>query len=340
VNKKKRPGQSYDTLTVRRSGMSAIRSFSTCICLIMWACAAAAQQYPSKPVRVVIVFPPAGATDVVGRIAFQKVGEQLGQQFVIDNRAGAGGTIGAAYVAKSAPDGYTLMVYSSTLLANAHLYRKLPYDSLKDFVGITPVARLVNALVVHPSMPVHTVNDLIALAKRRPGEISYGSAGVGALQHLSTSLLANMSNVNMVHVPYKGGGPAATAAAGGEIQMLLTPMSEVVAHIQSKRLRPIAVSSSTRITQFPDLPTIGETVTGYEFTSWMATFAPAGTPPAIIEKLNAELRKAVADPAVAANLSSQTLDPMHMTPDEFAKQLRADYDKFGKVVKLSGARLD
>jgi tripartite-type tricarboxylate transporter receptor subunit TctC len=316
--------------------------FSAVVGLIVLASggAWAQQAYPIKPVRVVIVFPPGGATDVVGRVAFQKVGEQLNQQFVIDNRVGAGGTIGAAFVAKSAPDGYTLMVYSTTLLANAHLYKKLPYDSLKDFVGITPVARLVSALVVHPSMPVRSVKDLIALAKARPGEISYGSAGVGALQHLSTSLLANMAGVQMVHVPYKGGGPAAVAAASGEIQMLLTPASEVVAHIQSRRVRPIAVSSSTRISQFPDLPTIGETVPGYEFTSWMGTFAPAATPKAIVDKINLELKKAVADPEVASNLTAQTLDPMYMTPEEFAKEMKVQYDKYGHVVKLSGARLD
>jgi tripartite-type tricarboxylate transporter receptor subunit TctC len=321
--------------------MKLIRLSSACVFLSVFTCGAAwAQQYPSKPVRVIIVFPPAGATDIVGRIAFQKVGEQLNQQFVIDNRAGAGGTIGAAVVAKSPPDGYTLMVYSTTLLANAHLYRKLPYDPLKDFVGITPVARLVNMLVVHPSMPVRTVKDLIALAKARPGEISYGSAGVGALQHLSSSLLCNMANVNMVHVPYKGGGPAAIATAGGEIQMLLTPISEVLPHVQSRRVRPIAVSSDKRVAQFPDLPTIGETVQGYEFSSWMGSFAPAGTPKAIVDKLNAELKKAVADHDVALNLSSQSLDPMYQTPEEFAKQMKADYDKFGHVVKLSGARLD
>jgi tripartite-type tricarboxylate transporter receptor subunit TctC len=289
---------------------------------------------------VVIVFPPGGATDVVGRLAFQKVGEQVNQQFVIDNRVGASGTIGAAFVAKSAPDGYTVMVYSTTLLANAHLYKKLSYDSLRDFVGITPVARLVSALVVHPSMPVRTVKDLIALAKARPGEISYGSAGVGALQHLSTSLFVNMAKINMVHVPYKGGGPAAVAAASGEIQVLLTPASEVVPHIQSRRVRPIAVSSSQRITQFPELPTIAETLQGYELTSWMGTFAPAGTPPAVVEKLNSELKRAVGDPAVASSLSSLTLDPMYMTPEEFAKEMKVQYDKFGHIVKLSGARLD
>jgi tripartite-type tricarboxylate transporter receptor subunit TctC len=321
--------------------MKAVQSLGACASALALACGMAhAQQYPVKPVRVVIVFPPGGATDVVGRIAFQKVGEQLNQQFVIDNRVGAGGTIGAAFVAKSTPDGYTLMVYSSTLLANAHLYKKLPYDALKDFVGITPVARLVNALTVHPSMPVRTVKELIALAKARPGEISYGSAGVGALQHLSASLFENMAGVKMVHVPYKGGGPAAIALSAGEIQLLLTPMSEVVPHMQSKRVRVIAVSSSERISQFPDLPTIGETLKGYELTSWMGTFAPAGTPRAIVDRLNAELRKAVADPGVASNLSAQTLDPLHMTPDEFAKQLESYFDKVGRIVKISGARLD
>src|SRR5688572_29328132 len=241
--------------------MSTIRLLSALASLTVLACGAAwAQVYPAKPVRVVIVFPPGGATDIVGRIAFQKVSEQLNQQFLIDNRAGAGGTIGAAIVAKSPPDGYTLMVFSTTLVANAHLYRKLPYDSLKDFIGITPVARLVGMLVVHPSMPVRTVKDLIALAKARPGEVSYGSAGVGAFQHLSTALFVHMANIKMVHVPYKGGGPASIAVAGGEIQVLHTPISEVLPHLQAKRVRAIAVSSATRTTQYPDLPTIDETV--------------------------------------------------------------------------------
>jgi tripartite-type tricarboxylate transporter receptor subunit TctC len=319
--------------------MSVIRRMGLVAGLVVGS-AAWGQAYPVKPVRVVIVFPPGGATDIVGRIAFQKVGEQLNQQFVIDNRVGAGGTIGAAYVAKSPPDGYTLMVYSTTLLANAHLYRKLPYDALRDFTGITPVARLVNLLTVHPSMPMRSVKDLIALARARPNEITYGSAGVGALQHLSTSLFCNMAHVKMVHVPYKGGGPAAVATASGEVQMLLTPISEVLPHVQAHRLRPIAVSSEERVSQMPNIPTIGETVKGYEFSSWMGTFAPAGTPHAILEKLNGELRKAVADRAVADNLSSQSLDPMYLTLDAFAKRMRADYDKYGQIVKTSGIRLD
>jgi tripartite-type tricarboxylate transporter receptor subunit TctC len=306
----------------------------------MVASAALAQQYPSRPVRVVVVFAPGGATDVVGRLAFQKVGQQLGQQFLIDNRAGASGTIGAAMVAKSPPDGYTVMVYSATILANAHIYRRLPYDPLKDFIGLTPVARMVGMLVVHPSMPVRSTKDLIALAKARPGEILYGTAGPGAFQHLSTSLFANMAGLNLTHVPYKGGAPATAAMASGEVQMMLTPASEAVPHLKSGRVRPIAVSSATRTTQFPEIPTIGETVKGYEFTSWMGTFVPAGTPRPIVDKLNAELKKAVGDRDVGSRLSALTLDPMHMSVEEFARLMKAEYDKYEHVVKLSGARIE
>jgi len=320
---------------------SFISLMVSCVVLAgMVASAALAQQYPSRPVRVVVVFSPGGATDVVGRLAFQKVGEQLGQQFLIDNRAGASGTIGAAIVAKSAPDGYTVMVYSTTFLASAHIYKRLPYNAMKDFTGITPVARLVLMLAVHPSMPVHSVKDLVALAKARPGEISYGTAGVGALQHLATSLFANDAGVKMNHVPYKGGAPASAALASGEIQMIITPASEAYPHIQSKRIRPIAVSSATRITQFPDIPTIGDTVKGYDFTSWMGTFAPAGTPKPIVEKLNAELKKAVADRDVASKLSALTLDPMHLSVEEFAALLKSEYAKYERIVKLSGARIE
>jgi tripartite-type tricarboxylate transporter receptor subunit TctC len=306
-----------------------------CSCGTAWA-----QPYPSKPVRVIVVFAPGGATDVVGRIVFQKVGEQLNQQFLIDNRAGASGTIGAAIVAKSPPDGYTVMVYSATILANAHIYRRLPYDPLKDFIGLTPVARLVGMLVVHPSMPVRTTKELIALAKARPGEILYGTAGPGAFQHLSTSLFANMAGLNMTHIPYKGGAPATTAMAAGEVQVMLTPASEAVPHVQSRRVRPIAVSSATRTTQFPEIPTIAETVKGYEFTSWMGTFVPASTPKPIVDRLNAEIKKAVADRDVASKLSALTLDPMHMTVEEFATLLKSEYDKYEHVVRLSGARIE
>ena len=299
-----------------------------------------AQQYPVKPVRVVIVFPPGGSNDVVGRIVFQKMSEQLGQQFIIDNRGGAAGVIGSEVVANSPPDGYTIMVQSATHVANPHLYKKLPFDALKDFIGITPMARQVGVIVVHPSLPVRTTKDFIALARSRPGEIAYASAGNGSFVHLTMALFASMSKLNMIHVPYKGGGPAGTALVAGETQAMLATIASVLTHIQSGRVRPIAVTSDARTTQFPKIPTIAETVPGYEFTAWVAAFAPAGTPRPIIDRLNAELKKALADPGVAGKLSAQTLDPMHMTPEEFAKRLKSDFDKYEKVVKLSGAKVD
>jgi tripartite-type tricarboxylate transporter receptor subunit TctC len=298
------------------------------------------QTYPAKPVRVIIVFAPGGGTDIVGRIVFQKVAEQMGQAFPVENRAGAAGMIGAEMVAKSPPDGYTLMVYTQTMNVNAHVYSKTPYDPLKSFVGITPLTRLVSMLAVHPSMPVRTTKEFIALAKARPGEMAYGSSGVGGVQHLATSALASQAGLKLLHVPFKGGAPAVVALMGGEVQAIITPIPEILPHIQSGRVRAIAVSSATRTKQFPDLPSIGETVKGYDYSSWFGAFAPAGTPRAIIDRLNAEIRKAMADPAVAANLASQTLDPMPMSPDEFAKFLKADLDMLGPVVRAAGARLE
>lgn len=302
--------------------------------------AAMAQQYPAKPVRVVIVFPPGGSNDVVGRIVFNKVSEQTGQQFVIDNRGGAAGTIGSEVVKNSPNDGYTIMVQSATHVANAHLYKKLPYDVLKDFVGVTTMARQVGMIVTHPSLPVRNTQEFINLAKKRPGELVYGSAGNGSFVHLTMALFAEMAGIKMIHVPYKGGGPAGTALVAGETQAMLATIGSLFGHIKAGRVRPIAVSSDKRTTQFPDVPAIAETVPGYEFTAWVACFAPAGTPKPVVDKLNAEIRKALADPGVASKLSAQTLDPMPMSPEQFAQRLKSDYDKYEKVVKLSAARID
>ncbi len=299
-----------------------------------------AQAYPAKPVRVIIVFPPGGSNDVVGRIVFQKMSDQMGQQFIIDNRGGAAGTIGSEVVANSPPDGYTIMVQSTTHIANAHLYKKLPYDVLNDFIGITPLAVQVGILVVHPALPVKSGKEFIALARKRPGEIIYGSAGNGSYVHLSMALLASMANLKMIHVPYKGGGPAATGLVGGETQAQLATIGSLYNHLKSGRVRPLGVSSEKRAAQFPDVPTIGEFVPGYEFTAWVGTFAPKGTPRPIIDKLNAELKKALADPGVASKLTAQTLDPFHLTPEQFASRMKSDYDKYEKVVKISGAKVD
>ena len=299
-----------------------------------------AQAYPTKPVRVIVVFPPGGSNDVTARIVFQKLSEQVGQQFLIDNRGGAAGTIGSAVVATSPPDGYTLMVQSTTHIANAHLYKKLPYDTLGDFIGITTLARQVGILVVHPSMPVKSTKELIALAKKRPDEIIYGSAGNGSYVHLTMALFNSMTGTQMVHVPYKGGGPLGTAMLSGEIQVWFATIGSVYTHLQNKRVRPLGVSSEKRTTQFPDVPAIAEAVPGYEFTAWIGCFVPKGTPRAIVDKLNADLRKALADPGVASKLSAQTLDPMPMSPEEFTARMKSDYDKYEKVVRISGAKID
>ncbi|HSE00536.1 MAG TPA: tripartite tricarboxylate transporter substrate binding protein [Burkholderiales bacterium] len=301
---------------------------------------ALAQAYPTKPVRVIVVFPPGGSNDVTARIVFQKMTELTGQQFIVDNRGGAAGTIGAAVVATSPADGYTVMVQSTTHIANAHLYKKLPYDTLGDFIGVTALARQVGMLVVHPSLPVKTTKELVALAKKRPGDIVYGSAGNGSYVHLAMVLFENATGTKMTHVPYKGGGPLNIALASGEVQTTVGTIASLVPNLNAKRIRALGVTSEKRTTQFPNVPAIAEAVPGYEFTAWVGSFVPKGTPKPIVDKLNEELRKALADPGVASKLSAQTLDPLPMTPEQFAARLKSDYVKYEKLVKISGAKID
>ena len=299
-----------------------------------------AQAYPTKPVRVIVVFPPGGSNDVTARIVFTKMNEIAGQQFLVDNRGGAAGTIGAAVVATSPADGYTLMVQSTTHIANAHLYKKLPYDTLGDFIGITALARQVGMLVVHPVLPAKTTKELVALAKKRPGEIVYGSAGSGSYVHLSMVLFTNATGTTMTHVPYKGGGPLNIALASGEVQTTIGTIASLVPNLNAKRLRALGVTSEKRTTKYPDVPAIAEAVPGFEFTAWVGCFVPKGTPKPIVDKLNEELRKVLADPGVASKLSAQTLDPMPMTTEQFAARLKSDYAKYEKVVRISGAKIE
>lgn len=301
---------------------------------------AIAQAYPTKPVRVVIAFPPGGSNDVVGRIVFQKMSEMMGRTFVIENRGGAAGTIASESVAKSPADGYTVMVQSATHVANAHLYKTLPYDVLKDFIGVTTLARQVGILVVHPSMPVKSVKEFIALAKSRPAQINYASGGSGASYHLQMVLLESMAGIKLVHVPYRGAGPAWIAFLSGETHSMFATVSGFVPHYTSGRLRPLGVSSEKRTTQFPEIPAITEFVPGYEFIAWVGCFVPAGTPKAIVETLNVALGKVLADPDVNSKLIAQTLDPMHATPEQFAARIKSDYDKYAQVIKISGARVE
>ena len=249
--------------------------------------------------------------------------------------------MGSEIVAKSLPDGYTIMIHSATHVANPYLYKKLPYDTLKDFVAIAPVSVLIGMLVVHPSMPVKTAKDLIALAKSRPGKIVYASSGIGTFPHLAMALLDASANTRTVHVAYKGGGPAATAIGSGEAHTMVATIASVRPQIEAKRVRPIAVTSNYRISLYPTIPTIAESgVPGYEFTAWVGVLAPAGIPKPIVEKLNAELQRILRAPEVGEKLRAEALEPMFMTEDQFAQRLHSDYKRYGKVIKAAGATVD
>lgn len=299
------------------------------------------QAYPAKPVRVIVPFPPGGANDIVARIVLPKASEQMGQSFIIENRAGAGGTIGSAVVAQSKPDGYTLLIQTAAShVSNAHLYAKLPYDALRDFVGVAPLARVVSVLTVHPSLPARSVKEFIALAQKRPKEILHGHSGYGSFTHMNGVLFESRTGIRMTHVPFKGGGPAVIALVSGETQAQVAAVGELIAHIQTNRVRALGVSSAERLAQLPDVPVIADTVPGYESSTWVSAFAPAGTPRAIIDRLNLELGKAMHDPDVAAKLSAQTLDPTHRAPEELAQRLRTDYETIGKLFRQFDVKLE
>lgn len=305
------------------------------------AAAQTAQAYPTKPVRVVIPWPPSGSNDLAGRVWAQKLTQILGKPFIVDNRAGAAGTIGADVVAKSPPDGYTLMVHSTTHVGNPWLYKKLPYDTLRDFTPIGLIASQPGVLAVHPSLPVKTVNDLIALAKAKPSSINYGSSGNGGQPHLSMALFEQMAGVSLVHVPYKGGGPAVTGLVSGETQVMIATLASAITQIQSGRLRAIAVSGSERLKSVPELPTISEAgLPGYDMDAWMGLFAPAGMPKDLIEKLSTETARVLQMPEVIQQLAMQGAEPRILTPEQFAKRMIEDHEKYGRLIKLTGAAIN
>jgi tripartite-type tricarboxylate transporter receptor subunit TctC len=300
-----------------------------------------AQAYPAKTVRVVIPWPPGGSNDVVGRIVMQKLGETLGQQFVIDNRPGAAGSIGSDVVAKAPADGYTLMVHSTTHVGNAHLYKKLPYDTLKDFTGVAMLVSQPGVLTVHPSLPAQSVKAFIALAKSRPGQILYSSSGNGSAPHLSMALFISMAGIDIVHVPYKGGAQQVTALVAGEAQASLATVSTVIEQIRAGKLRPLGVNSLQRVAVLPDTPPIAQAgVPGYEMSPWIGVFAPAGTPRAIVDRLHAEIGRILRMPDVTRNLSNQALEPSVASVDQFNATIKTDYEKYGKLIRLAGARVE
>ena len=304
--------------------------------VVLSAGIAVAQNYPVKTVRVVVPWPPGGANDIVGRIVAQRLADQTGQQFVIDNRGGANGNLGAEMVAKAPADGYTLMVHSAAHVTNPHMYKKLSYDALKDFTGVTPLAVQLGMLVVHPSLPAKNVKEYIALGRAQPGKIVYASSGSGSFVHLAMALINSMSNTQMVHVPFKGGGPAVVALASGEVQAMTATIGSVIPHLPSGRLRALGVTSATRMKQFPDVPAIAEGLPGYEFAAWIGAFVASATPKPIVDRLNGEIKKALENPEVVKVMSSQTLDPMYMGSEQFATRLKNDFDKYEKLVKMTG----
>jgi tripartite-type tricarboxylate transporter receptor subunit TctC len=305
--------------------------------LVACPLAAGAQNYPVRPVRVVIPWPAGGLTDVAGRIVLQKMSESTGQSFVVDNRGGATGTIGADIVAKAPADGYTLMVHSTSHVANAHLYAKLPYDTLRDFTPIGLLVAQTGLLVVHPSLPVKSVKELVALARAKPDQVLYASSGAGSFSHLAVALLTSMTDTRMLHVPYKGGGPATTALVSGETQFLAGSPAAVVPHLASKRLRLLAVTSDTRLPQFPDTPTVAQSgVPGYEFRAWVALFGPAGLPRPVVDKLNGEIKKVLDAP----DQRLDAFEPWYMTPEQTTARMKSDYDKYGKLIRLTGVKPD
>lgn len=301
-----------------------------------------AQTYPTKPVRFIVPGPPSGATDILARLIGQKLGEQWGRQVIIENRPGAGGTIGTELAAKSPPDGHTIaMGHGGTHAIAISLYRKLGYAPLKDFAPITLVGIGPNVLVVHPSLPVRSVKQLIALAKAKPGELNFASGGVGLGQHLSGELFKHMAGIDIVHVPYKGTAPALVDLITGRVSLMFPNIPGSLAHIRAGTLRPLAVTSAKRWTLMPELLTLSEAgVSGYEATAWFGVFAPKDTPKDIIETLNAQIVKIIRSPDLETVITELGLRVIGNTPEEFIEHIKAEIKKWGNVVKVSGARAD
>ena len=310
--------------------------------MLLAPCAAAtAQDYPRKPVRLVIGFPPGGGADSVGRLVIAKLSERLGQQFVIDNRPGASGNIALEILAKSPPDGYTLMITTPTVTVNPALYSKPGYDPINDFSPVALMASTVYVFVVHPSLPVKSIRELVALAKAKPGQLYYSSGGNGAAAHLTMELFRSMTNIDIVHVPFKGIAPAVIALVSGEVQFSSGTPNATLPLVNEKRLRALAVTSAGRSAFAPDLPSVAEAgVPGYENTAWYGMLAPAKTPRPIIDKLNAAILAVIALPDVKAGFNTQSFEITTSTPDEFSALIKTELVKWAKVVKSSGMKVE
>ena len=310
------------------------------LCAAFCAATAAAQPYPAKPVRIVVGYPPGGPTDVIARTVAQKLALAFAQQVIVDNRPGASGMIGAELVVKAPPDGYTLLTVPITFAVTPSVFPKMPYDAEKDLAPVALIAAAPFILVVHPTLPVKTVKDLIALAKSRPGQINYASASAGGMPHLAGEFFNMMTGVKLTHIPYKGAAPATIDLLAGQVSLMFNNMLSAMPHVKSGKLRAVAVTSVRRSGAVPELPASAETIPGCEASGWYGAFAPAATPRDVVAKLNAEINRAMRLPDVVQRLAGNGVEAASMTPAEFGAYLHSEIGKWGKVVKLSGATID
>jgi tripartite-type tricarboxylate transporter receptor subunit TctC len=302
---------------------------------------ALADTWPSKPITVVVPFPAGGTTDLITRPVAQKLSEALKQPVIVDNRGGAGGTLGAGNVARAAPDGYTLLVGAVHHTIATTLYKKLPYDFEKDLTPITVMAWVPNFLIVHPSVPAKNVQELIALAKAKPGSITYGSAGSGTSHHMAAELFKSMAQVDLQHIPYKGGGPMMNDLIGGQVNVAFETAASATPQIKAGKVKPLAITTAKRSPALPEVPTVAESgLSGYEVLTWYGLLAPAGTPKEIISRLHSEVAKILQTPDIKERLAGISSEPGGNTPEEFAKVIRQETVKWAKVVKDSGATVD
>jgi tripartite-type tricarboxylate transporter receptor subunit TctC len=319
---------------------------------MMWLCLGAvvalatgnsvlAADYPDRPVRVIVTFPAGGGTDIVARMIFQKVAERMGASFVIDNRGGAGGTIGTELAAKAPADGYTIVVVSGSHTINPALYKKLAYDAVRDFAPVTMLVTGPGVLVVHPSLPARNVKELIAIAKSRPGQLLYASPGNGTPPHLAAELFKSMAGIDIVHVPYKGNAQAMTDLIAGQESLSFPTGPSAMPHVHTKRLRALGVTSAKRATGLPDIPTIAEGgLPGYDASAWYGVLAPAGTPSPIVAKLQSEIQVAMRAPDIVDKLSAQGLEPAPNNADEFARFIAAELAKWSKIIGAAGIKVE
>jgi tripartite-type tricarboxylate transporter receptor subunit TctC len=314
----------------------SIPRFALALLALMPWCAGAQTPYPSKPVRFIVPSAAGGGTDIIARAVAQKLSEALGQQFVVDNRPGAGQMIGIELVAKSPADGHTILMAASTLAINPIMYKKVTYDPVRDFAPITQAASLPNILVVHPSLPVNSVKELVEYAKKNPGRLNFASAGIGTSPQMSIELLKSMTGIDMVHIPYKGTTPGVVDLLAGQVSVMAPNLLTALPHVKAGKLRALAVTSARRTVALPEVPTIAETLPGYESAQWYGVLAPAGTPREIVARLHAEIVRALKHTEVQGRLAADGADPVGSTPEEFAAFIKSEIDKWARVARAAG----